>query len=74
MHKTLFSLMAVLVILLPVGVFAANSAVIFMYHLFGEGKHPSTNIKIKQFEKHLKELKKRQYSVRSIPEILKKIT
>ncbi|MEE2955483.1 MAG: polysaccharide deacetylase family protein [Pseudomonadota bacterium] len=74
MHKTLFSLMAVLVILLPVGVFAANSAVIFMYHRFGESKHPSTNIKIKQFEKHLKELKKRQYSVRSIPEILKKIT
>ena len=52
MHKTLFSFAAFLVILLPVAVFAANSAVVFMYHRFGEGKHPSTNIKIKQFEDH----------------------
>ena len=73
MHKTLFSLAAFLVILLPVAVFAANSAVVFMYHRFGEGKHPSTNIKIKQFENHLNELKKKQYSVKSIPEILDKI-
>ena len=30
-----------------------NSAVILMYHKFDVSKHPSTNIRIEQFEDHL---------------------
>ena len=32
-----------------------NSAVIYMYHRFGESAYPSTNITLEQFEEHLKE-------------------
>jgi len=32
---------------------AADSAVVFMYHRFGDGRFPSTNITIEQFEAHL---------------------
>ena len=46
------------------------SASIFMYHRFGENKYPSTNIKIKQFQNHINELKKNNYNVIPIPEIL----
>ena len=40
-----------------------NSAVIFMYHRFGEDNYPSTNITIKQFEQHLEEFSKPKYNV-----------
>jgi poly-beta-1,6-N-acetyl-D-glucosamine N-deacetylase len=50
-----------------------SSAVILVYHRFGEPDHPSTNIKIKQFEAHLEELRKQRYTVMGIPEIVAKI-
>ena len=31
---------------------AADSAVVVMYHRFGESAYPSTNIKLEQFEGH----------------------
>lgn len=49
---------------------AAESAVVFMYHRFGDGRHPSTNIRIKQFEAHLKELQSGKYTVVKLPEII----
>ena len=48
---------------------AADSAVVVMYHRFGESTHPSTNIRIEQFESHLEELAKPEYTVLPIPEI-----
>ena len=33
------------------------AATVLMYHRFGESAFPSTNIRIKQFEAHLNELK-----------------
>ncbi len=50
---------------------AGNSAVIFMYHRFGEEKYPSTSIKLEQFEAHLKELKNGNYRVMALPKIIK---
>lgn len=32
---------------------AADSVVVLMYHRFGEGEHPSTNVREEQFEAHL---------------------
>jgi peptidoglycan/xylan/chitin deacetylase (PgdA/CDA1 family) len=49
---------------------AAESAVILMYHRFGESAHPSTNIRIDQFEAHIAELQAGGYTVMSIPDIL----
>jgi len=40
-----------------------NSAVVFMYHKFGNSKYPSTNITLEQFEQHLKEFSKEKYNV-----------
>lgn len=49
---------------------AADSAVILMYHRFGESAHPSTNIRLDQFEAHLEELGSGGYTVLSIADIL----
>ena len=49
---------------------AGNSAVIFMYHRFGEDNLPSTSITLEQFEAHIAELKSGGYHVRPIPEIV----
>jgi peptidoglycan/xylan/chitin deacetylase (PgdA/CDA1 family) len=48
----------------------ANSAVVFMYHRFGETTHPSTNITLKQFEYQLNYLKDNHYNVWHISKIL----
>lgn len=50
--------------------FAADSAVVLMYHRFGESAYPSTNITVAQFEAHLQELESGKYAVKSLPEIV----
>jgi peptidoglycan/xylan/chitin deacetylase (PgdA/CDA1 family) len=50
-----------------------TSAVIVMYHRFGEKKFPSTNITLQQFENHIKILTLGPYTVLPLPEIIKKI-
>lgn len=52
---------------------AADSAVVMMYHRFGESAHPSTNIGIEQFEAHLAELARPEYTVLPLPEIVARI-
>ncbi len=46
-----------------------TSAVAIMYHRFGEDAHPSTNIKLSQFDAHLAELASGKYTVLPLPEI-----
>ena len=41
-----------------------------MYHKFGIGKYPSTNITLEQFESHLKEFSKEKYNVVSLDYII----
>ena len=48
----------------------ATSAVVFMYHRFGEDEYPSTNIKIAQFKEHIAELTRGGYSVLGLPRIV----
>ncbi|MEP4377999.1 MAG: polysaccharide deacetylase family protein [Alphaproteobacteria bacterium] len=49
---------------------AADSAVILMYHRFGENAFPSTNIRIAQLEAHIAELTSGPYTVMSVPDIV----
>jgi len=48
----------------------ATSAVVFMYHRFGEGEYPSTNITMEQFDQHVKELTSGSYTVMGVPQIV----
>ena len=47
----------------------AESAVVIMYHRFGESSYPSTNITIAQFEAHIEILKRGPYKVVPITEL-----
>jgi len=49
---------------------AAESAVVIMYHRFGEDRYPSTNTRIEQFEDHIRELTGGGYSVKSVSDII----
>lgn len=40
-----------------------NSAVVLMYHRFGDDRYPSTNIRMDQFKAHLEELARDKYTV-----------
>lgn len=42
---------------------AADSAVVLMYHRFGEDRYPSTSIRLDQFEAQLEHLKENDYTV-----------
>ena len=57
-------------VIVPFKAFATDSAVILMYHRFGESKYPTTNITVKQFKAHLLELKINNYNVTPIPRII----
>lgn len=49
---------------------AAESAVVFMYHRFGESAYPATNTTIEQLEEHIAELTSGRYALRPLPEIV----
>lgn len=51
-------------------VFAADSAVILMYHRFGEARYPSTNTRLEQLDAHIEELRAGGYTVLPVPEIV----
>ena len=47
-----------------------DSAVIIMYHRFGENDFPSTNVKLEKFEQHIEELNKEKYNIVSLKTII----
>ena len=49
---------------------SADSAVVLMYHRFGDSGHPTTNVTIPQFEAHIAELSSDKYTVLSLPDIV----
>jgi peptidoglycan/xylan/chitin deacetylase (PgdA/CDA1 family) len=49
---------------------AADSAVVFMYHRFGEQGVPATNIRVEQFDSHLRELAERRAAVIGLGDIV----
>lgn len=72
-HHLFLALGLILIVLSTMAVHAraSDSAVIFMYHRFGEDEYPSTSIKLEQFEAHLAELKSGDYNVMALPDIIK---
>ena len=56
--------------LLGVPAYADDSAVVLMYHRFGEDRYPETNIRIKQFEAQLELLKQEEYVVLPLSRLL----
>lgn len=52
---------------------AGASAVVFMYHRFGESDYPSTNIRPEQLDAHIAELKRGPYHVMDVGAIVQAI-
>ncbi len=52
---------------------AADWAVIFVYHRFGESEWPSTNIRLDQFEAHLEEIRNGGHVVLPLPQVLERM-
>ena len=50
-----------------------DSATVIMYHRFGEGRYPSTNISMERFEEHLSLLTNGDYTILPLPEIVEKL-
>ncbi len=55
---------------LPSLAHAKSSAVILMYHRFGETEFPSTNTRLKQFDKHIEELTSGKYTILPVQKII----
>jgi len=52
------------------GAAAGDSASIITYHRFGDERYPATNIRLEQFDAHLKELTSGKYAVLALPDIV----
>lgn len=52
---------------------AEQSAVVVMYHRFGDPRFPSTNVTLEQVDAHIEELRSGSYSVLPVPEILRRL-
>ena len=52
---------------------AASSAVVVMYHRFGESAYPTTNVTIEQFRSHLEEIRSGKYVIKPLPEIAREL-
>ncbi len=63
---------ASLLVALPAAVpaFAGGSAVVFIYHRFGESAYPSTNTTIAQLQAHIQVLTSGRFNVMPLPEIV----
>jgi peptidoglycan/xylan/chitin deacetylase (PgdA/CDA1 family) len=74
LSKTFGSVLAALAVWgAPAPGSASDSAVIIMYHRFGETAYPSTNVTLDQLESHIRELKSGRYVVLPIPEIVARL-
>ncbi len=75
MHRTLITALLSLFILLPLAEGARaedKSAVVLLYHRFGEDTLPSTNVKLEQFDAHIAELLKGGYTVMALSEVVRR--
>ncbi len=50
-----------------------SSAVVFMYHRFGNERYPSTNIRLHQFEQHLEYIEKNAFKVWPLSKVVRYI-
>ena len=55
------------------GAYAADHAVVLMYHRFGETDYPTTNIRLEQFDAHLEILASGDYNVMALADIIDRL-
>lgn len=55
---------------IPVSIAQPKEVVCFVYHRFGDGRYPSTNISINDFESHLKYLIDQKYQVLTLSDAI----
>lgn len=53
---------------------AAESAVVLMYHRFGDDRFPATSIRLDQFDEHLAELRQGGYTVVPLPRVVEALS
>ena len=53
--------------------YAADHAVVLMYHRFGETDYPTTNIRLEQFDAHLEILASGDYNVMALADIIDRL-
>ena len=70
----LISLTALLITAVTPVARAADSAVVLMYHRFGEDRFPSTSIRLEQFDAHLEHLKAGDFTVAPLADLLAAVT
>ena len=68
--KFLFCCIAFLTFIPAMPANAAGSAVVLMYHRFGEDRYPSTSIRVDQFEAQLKYLHDKNYTVVPLTDVI----
>jgi len=73
-RQYLLAFMLVLCVFSGVFAWADDSAVVLMYHRFGEDRYPATNIKIEQFDEQLELLKKEGFAVVPLSKLLAALT
>ncbi len=66
-RPVLVAVAAAAALLVAAPALADSSAVVFMYHRFGESAHPSTNTSIAQLDAHIETLKSGRFTVLPLP-------
>jgi biofilm PGA synthesis lipoprotein PgaB len=74
MTADLRALTAFIVLVIAQPLAAADSAVVLMYHRFGEDRYPSTNIRVEQLEAQLEHLREGGYAVVPLADVVKALT
>lgn len=67
------SLLLILILSAVLNATPSNSAVILMYHHFGEPRYPSTNISLTQFDAHLDYLERNHFKVWPLQKIIERL-
>ena len=73
MLKKIIPLIVFLILIISPQLYAAESAVVFMYHRFAESAYPSTNITLDQFDAQLEFLEENDYRIIPLSALVKAI-
>jgi peptidoglycan/xylan/chitin deacetylase (PgdA/CDA1 family) len=74
MRRFLLGLLAFIACWPVMPAIAADSAVVLMYHRFGEDRFPSTSIRVDQFEAQLNYLRDNEYTVVPLADVIAALT
>ena len=73
MRRMWLVLLLLAALLLPTAGFSADQATAFIYHRFGDPRHPATNTSLEDFRAHLEALRAGAYTVLPLGEIVARL-